>query len=280
MGFWVYKCNNSESDHKVYAGDWSVFFDSPDEFSDWGSTEVVPKLRQLVPGDMVVAYQTNRNALVGLAKVHDMVDVGDGELEVVLEPVQRWSEIKVKPFRSNPDFAAIRAFAPGFPRTLYALREDEYRTLLRFIEFALTPSVAARRRSRDLRETVLQDDGDQGFSTDSERRRLIEREGQRFVDRHFAMKGWKVSDVSGVQCGWDLTCTKDGRELHVEAKASTGREPSFFITDKEKRTWDADPNYVLAFVGSVFTTPEMHEFTWKDRTRFRFQAVQHKATLA
>ena len=68
MSWWIYKCNSQNRDYQRSWGDWKEFFDG-DSDEDWGSTQWVPELSKLKEGDMVIAYQTNRNELVGLAKV-------------------------------------------------------------------------------------------------------------------------------------------------------------------------------------------------------------------
>lgn len=68
MSWWVYKCNSKQHAYQSAWGDCRDFFEgNPDRH--WGSTDWVPALAQLQLGDMIIAYQTDRNELVGLAKV-------------------------------------------------------------------------------------------------------------------------------------------------------------------------------------------------------------------
>ncbi|MEX2306360.1 MAG: hypothetical protein WD738_02135, partial [Pirellulales bacterium] len=68
MAFWIYKCNSRNHPDQVAWGDWDDFFSGRTN-GEWGSTEWVPKLAKAKRGDVVLAYQTNRKELVGIAEV-------------------------------------------------------------------------------------------------------------------------------------------------------------------------------------------------------------------
>ena len=74
MSWWIYKCNSQNRDYQISYGDWKEFFDG-DSDEEWGSAELIPALSELKEGDIVIAYQTNRNELVGLAKVRQSCEV-------------------------------------------------------------------------------------------------------------------------------------------------------------------------------------------------------------
>ena len=65
---WIYKINSKRLPHQVVYGDWDDFF-MGGRPTEWGSTEWVPALQKVRRGDTVLAYQTDRNELVGIAHV-------------------------------------------------------------------------------------------------------------------------------------------------------------------------------------------------------------------
>jgi hypothetical protein len=69
---------------------------------------------------MVLAYQTDRNCLVGLVRF--VRHVGEEAYFQVVEEVN----VKVRPLKkADPAIAAIPAFRPGPIRTLYAISERD-----------------------------------------------------------------------------------------------------------------------------------------------------------
>lgn len=129
MAWWIYKCNNQQHPNQVAYGDWREFFDVGGVTS-WGSNERVPALEQLTPGDMVIAYQTDRNELVGLTKVDSFRRRG-GFLDLYLEPLEEIG-VKVRPLKkSNPGVAAIPGLQPGPIKTVYDISTSDAKTLLR-----------------------------------------------------------------------------------------------------------------------------------------------------
>jgi hypothetical protein len=127
MAWWVYKCNSRENPYGA-GGDWREFFDrraAGGKAARWGLTTVIPDLSELNPQDMVFAYQTNRNELVGLVRVVRR----DGE-EVHFEAVEEFG-VRVRPLKSAyPAVALIPAFAPGPKKTIYPISESDAQVLL------------------------------------------------------------------------------------------------------------------------------------------------------
>jgi hypothetical protein len=114
---------------QVSHGDWSDFFAQPG-VSSWGSNEWVPALEQLTPGDMVLAYQTDRNELVGLAKVDSFRRRGRHR-DLYLESLEHIGA-KVRPLKKvDPRIAAIPALQPGRIQTLYPISAADAKALLR-----------------------------------------------------------------------------------------------------------------------------------------------------
>jgi len=83
MKLWVYKCNSRNLPYQPAYGDWRDFFDIGKE-QDWGSTDWIPALADLNVGDLIIAYQTNRNELAGLAKV---TQTSEKDTYVYLKPL-------------------------------------------------------------------------------------------------------------------------------------------------------------------------------------------------
>ena len=127
MSWWIYKCNSQNRDYQRAWGDWKEFFDG-DSDEHWGSTQWVPELSELKEGDMVIAYQTNRNELVGLAKVRQSCEV---DTYLYLKPVEVIG-VKVRPLkRLNPKVADIPALKPGPIQTIYSISPSDARCLLK-----------------------------------------------------------------------------------------------------------------------------------------------------
>ena len=126
--YWIYKCNSRQHPNQVAFGDWNDFFQLG-RASEWGSTEWVQELRKAQPGDTIIAYQTNRNELVGLAKVKALRPRGKF-LELILSPIRKIGA-KVRPLKLNPKIAAIPALQPGPVQTLYKITAQDAKLLLR-----------------------------------------------------------------------------------------------------------------------------------------------------
>ena len=93
----------------------------------WGSVNYVPALQQLRTGHMVIAYQTDRNELVGITRVYQSSEV-DGC--VYLTRLERIGA-KVRPLKkANSKIAGIPALCPGPVRTLYEISKRDAERLL------------------------------------------------------------------------------------------------------------------------------------------------------
>jgi hypothetical protein len=124
MRWWVYKCNSRQR-YNV-CGDWQDFFKRPDEH--WGCSQRVPELRKLREGDLILAYQTNRNALMGVAEVRQSCDHDD---YLYLTPVRTF-DVKIRPLRkAYPVVERIPAFQPGPIQTVYEISGADVQRLLR-----------------------------------------------------------------------------------------------------------------------------------------------------
>jgi hypothetical protein len=128
MAWWVYKCNSRGHSYQNAHGDWREFFDDRAAgglVARWGWTSDVPALGDLQSCDMVLAYQTDRNELVGVVRFAGFV--GEEAHFSVVEEIG----VKVRPLkRADPAIAAIPALQPGPIRTLYPISESDAVRLL------------------------------------------------------------------------------------------------------------------------------------------------------
>lgn len=121
MAWWIYKYN------AAVWGDWDHFFNNP--LTHWGTTEDIPQLESLTAGDMVIAYQTDRNELVGVAKVKPFRK-RDGHFELHLKPIEEIRS-KVRPLKVDPKIAAIPALMSRARKTLHEMTHAEANVLIR-----------------------------------------------------------------------------------------------------------------------------------------------------
>ncbi len=268
--YWVYKCNSRNMPHQVAYGDWNDFFvdGRPDK---WGSTEWIPALAQAKARDIILAYQTDRNELVGLAKVAALRRRGS-HLDLILKPIKRIG-VKVRPLKDlDTKIAAIEAFKPGPIRTLYPIDRAEVQRLLR------VAGLHMRLERQAARSVVAGLATGAGFGSPESNRR-VERSAVQHVTRHFRNRGWQVRDVSKEKRGYDLDCTRKVLHLKVEVKGVAGAKRRFPITAAERRLWSRDQQFVLALVMHArrkYATLELFRGPASIR-RFKFVPLQFMA---
>ncbi len=251
MSWSVYKCNSTNPPyaHGVY-GDWDTEFFDEGRFSTWGSTERIPRggLEKLEQGDMIIAYQTDRNEVVGLAKVQKMKSRGK-YLDVYLERLERIAKTKRRKVRDlkNADarIAVIPALQGGRITTIYDISPSDARYLLKGAGLDVSPKEDRSKRGG-------------GFGRDEVHKKKVEEAAMGCVMRYYKSRGWKVEDVSAEDRRYDLSCSRGGRCLHVEVKGSAGPEQSFPISSGEKKCWSTDKAYVLALVTKALADPQPH----------------------
>jgi hypothetical protein len=266
MAYWMYKCNSSRPPSWVYRGDWLDFFADP-YGGEWGSSKFVPDLARPRPGDTIIAYQTNRNELVGLATV-----VRHRQQDLILKPVETIGA-KIRPLKASSAIARIPALQGGRVATLYSISTGDARRLLR----------AARRQARQKTpqpEAVEQAARGAGFGT-AEENKKVEMAAIAFIRRYYRRLGWSVESCEQEKIGYDLECTK-GRthELHVEVKGIRGSQVGFVITANELKTWAKDKDYVLAAVNRALASrPRPSFFSGAQLKMFAIQPICFMARL-
>jgi len=125
MAWWVYKCNDNG---QFQRGNWDYVFKRT-RATSWGTTRI-RGLRQLHAGDQVIAYQTDREEIVGLTEVTRIRSRG-GYDEIIMRPVEKIGASVPTLKRDYDAIATIPAFQPGFPKTLYSIEANDARLLLR-----------------------------------------------------------------------------------------------------------------------------------------------------
>jgi hypothetical protein len=127
MDWWVYKCNSEKRPHQKVWGDWNDFFQG-DPNEDWGCTKDVRGLAKLKKGDMIIAYQTDRKELVGIAQVRQPCQYNGC---LYLNPIEIIGA-KLPPLKkSDPKIAAIPAFKRGPIQAIREISEADAKRLLK-----------------------------------------------------------------------------------------------------------------------------------------------------
>lgn len=133
MAWYVYKCDSRKGPRQNQFGDWRNFFEATQDGGErrWGTPDTAPDLERLTPGDEVLAYQTDRHRLVGLAQVRRWGEE-KGRRCVYLRP-RLWlgaEGVDMRPLKADGRIAAVPAFKTREIRTLYDIDADEARYLL------------------------------------------------------------------------------------------------------------------------------------------------------
>lgn len=251
MAFWIYKCNARSHPYQVDVGDWDRFFAEPCD-GEWGSTKLIPELAKANPGDVVLAYQTDRNELVGVTSVVRLRPNGR-YLDLILKPVEEL-RAKVRPLkRSSRAIARIPALQPGPIRTLYALSPVEARHLIRAAKSQYRVDI------QSATEEAQEATAGCGFGS-VEENRIVEQAAVAYVRKYFRGYGWTVRDVSSSRCGYDLECRQGRKVIHVEVKGTRGSQQKFILTRNEAETWQRDKYFRLALVTNATGRPTMFQF--------------------
>lgn len=136
-----------------------------------------------------------------------------------------------------------------------------------------------RRQSRSHSRHTASDRSGGGFAP-SEQGRQVEQAALHFVIGCYRASGWRVRNISKLNKGYDLECSRGSRVLHIEVKGSSGQDIQFVITPNEKAEWANDPNYVLAFVANALSKPFLRRFEGQSEAKlFEFVPLSYVARL-
>ena len=251
MSWWVYKCNSRQHEYQREYGDWRDLF-GKNQTDDWGSSELVPDLARLKRGDMVIAYQTDRNELVGIAEVHQTCE---RDTYLYLTPIKTIGA-KVRPLKkSDPEIASIPALQPGPVKTIYEISTHDAQILLKAAgtihefpnDVAVKPGKEGKPSTKGTGVARIRSNARRvgaGFGT-PETNRKVERAAIPFVTKHYKSQGWRVKSVEANKCGFDLLCIKDSTEEHIEVKGVQGKAAEFIVTAREVNQAKSDKRFVL-----------------------------------
>jgi hypothetical protein len=229
MAWWVYKCNR-RGQYGPYHGDWERVFTTKTAVP-WGNTADIPRLEQLEVGDRLLCYQTDRNVIVGLAKVVGYRRENGGRRWKV-QAIKR-TGARVRPLKqADRRIAHIKALQGGPIQTIYRISSDEARLLIGAAE-------AQQNKARnDLRNRVAAYAGQNlarelekapGFERNPEIRAAIETHAMRRAEMHYQDR-YRV-EIRGKP--YDLHCTRGARVLAVEVKGTRSSGSQITLTANE-----------------------------------------------
>lgn len=278
MAWWIYKCNTKKR-YRAF-GDWETFFQNP--HSSWGSSKWTPDLKRLKRGDFVIAYQTNRNELVGLTRVRQSCDSSKrGYLYLDAIEIIR---VRVRPLKKiYPKIASIPALQPGPIKTIYKISDQDAYRLLKAAgsNYGVKFDSISRENTRDRKQNLpLWVDGG-GFGS-PENNAVVEKKAIALVMKKYRKQGWQVESVEQENCGFDLRCKKYKKILEVEVEGVTGETEAFIITAGEVRRIKARDTRYCKFELCVVTAvlsgePRVSTFSRREVLKeFIFDPIQFR----
>ncbi len=224
MSWWVYKCNSNEQLGYPAYGDWNDFFNDPT--GTWGSTEQTPAIAKLRRGDMIIAYQTNRNELVGVVRVRRSCE---RDTYLYLTPVET-IRVKVRPLKkADRKIDRIPALQGGYIATVYPIAQQD---ALRLLDAARGAVNQGKPDSGSEIEEIVKtmQSGGQGYPVNPVLREAIAERAVEAARRYYEKLGYKVSEHGRP---FDLECRKRGAVLYVEVKGTQTAGEEIFLTRNE-----------------------------------------------
>src|SRR3954465_6432060 len=87
---WLYKWNDHGASHASLRRNWGAFFDEGQTSEGFGRAdgEGGSRLAKVQPGDLLIAYQTDEKAAVGLCRV---LEVNHDKPSLTFHPIERFS---------------------------------------------------------------------------------------------------------------------------------------------------------------------------------------------
>lgn len=118
-----------------------------------------------------------------------------------------------------------------------------------------------------------------GFGN-SEMNREVEKAAISYVTRWYEAQGWEVVSVESEKVGYDLRCTRNTQEEHVEVKGVRGAAEGAIITAAEERYARASRKSVIFIVTSALSDPQPHRYTGSEFIKkFNLEVLQYRASL-
>jgi hypothetical protein len=263
--WWIYKCNSRPGLYPSW-GDWNDVF-ANEGTRRWGSTEWTPRIYdQAKKGDMLIALQSDRNELVGTAKVVGWNKRGEF-YDLLIQPMET-IRVKVRPLKQDPRIDDIPALKSGVIQALYEISTNDAMRLLK------TARAAARISIQQTKGKAVKPPQGSGFGAPEENRR-VEKVAIAYVEKFYRRDGWNVENVSKQNRGYDLMCRRNRSTLHVEVKGCRGLSVQFMITANEKKAWMSDRQFILALVTDALNaSPILTQFRGaKGYAQFDFHPI-------
>src|ERR1044071_5855859 len=117
MAYWMYKCDSRGRTGRD-SGDWRFVFSG--ESRTWGQLDTLPELGDLRRNDTVLAYQSDRNELVGIVRVTGFIRKSGG-LYLGIQP-REVIGAKLRPLKKQDRrIASMSALQQGPVKTLYEM---------------------------------------------------------------------------------------------------------------------------------------------------------------
>lgn len=126
MAWWIYKCNSTHRYGRKSSGDWHKYFAKG--HTVWGNSKERPALADLKKGDIVIAHQSNRRELVGIARVTQSCD---RDTWLHLKAIQQIGAYIPDLKESDSKIAEIPALQAGPIQTIYNILDSDAHRLLR-----------------------------------------------------------------------------------------------------------------------------------------------------
>lgn len=302
MNFWLIKCRKYLPDREGWS--WDFYFDQQDPHDDhkWGGPDWIKSVQSkkhiredVKKGDLIVCYQTEGRRICGFtlmvkdgpdAPHDDTIFIASAKNALWIRPemtVEQLRETGCDPLYLRQGQGTIFPLSKAeFVGVVRAVRiccsgmEDDLDIWLKRTRFSEGWKASPREEEQDLKIPA----GGAGFSTDRARNVEVEQAAVRLVDRYYRTLGWHVKDVSKDCLHYDLLCTKNGREAHVEVKGISGSLPNFPITRGEVREARTNDNFMLFVVVEALTrNARILQFTGSEfLSNFSLEPISYMAT--
>jgi Protein NO VEIN, C-terminal len=231
--YWMYKCSTSARTGQN-SGDWERVFAGDARL--WGEPSKIPTLDDLRSGHLLLAYQSNRNELVGVARVLGF-ERYRGSRHVKVVPVERIG-VKVRPLKKQYSrIGALGALRQGPVQTLYEVATSDAEFLLRVARAATSADPRSQSESKgkfgssDGADSVTQYLREsQGFEVDPAVRKVIEAAAVQRARHHYERVGFRVIERGKP---FDLECRRGSTTLFVEVKGTQTKGTKIFLTPNE-----------------------------------------------
>jgi hypothetical protein len=140
---WVYKNRSYADVHQTAYGDWEEFFDTSEATEEpvpWGGSWASALDHQkrvfredIKVGDLILCWQTDRQAALGIATVVSVTERQDGESELWLRAVERFPRpVRLHQIKkvTYPKLQQVSALKRGPMHTIYETSSQEAYWLL------------------------------------------------------------------------------------------------------------------------------------------------------